>query len=93
MPQRCEIVQVLAERTVATRFEPSGAGLVSGAPRLLPATPASLQPDRVLCVRARRMGDAFSTRKGTAMATNVEKTATAAAGEEKTFVCAVSTGS
>ena len=44
------------------------------------------------------MGDAFSTRKGAAMATNVEKTATASektatAGEEKTFVCAVSTGS
>ena len=42
------------------------------------------------------MGDSFSTRKGAAMATNVEKTATAAAGEEseeKTFVCAVSTGS
>ena len=44
------------------------------------------------------MGDTFSTRKGTAMATNVEKTATASektatAGEEKTFVCAVSTAS
>ena len=43
------------------------------------------------------MGDVFSTRKGAAMATNVEKTATAsektATGEEKTFVCAVSTGS
>ena len=39
------------------------------------------------------MGDTFSTRKGAAMATNVEKTGTAAAGEEKTFVCAVSTGS
>ena len=43
------------------------------------------------------MGDTFSTRKGAAMATNVEKTATAsektATGEEKTFVCAVSTGS
>ena len=44
------------------------------------------------------MGDTFSTRKGAAMATNVEKTATASektatAGEEKTFVCAVSTGS
>ena len=45
------------------------------------------------------MGDTFSTRKGAAMATNVEKTATAsektatASGEEKTFVCAVSTGS
>ena len=39
------------------------------------------------------MGDAFSTRKGAAMATNVERTGTAAAGEEKTFVCAVSTGS
>ena len=38
------------------------------------------------------MGDAFSKTKGAAMATNVEKTATAA-GEEKTFVCAVSTGS
>ena len=42
------------------------------------------------------MGDTFSSSK---MATNVEKTATAsektatAAGEEKTFVCAVSTGS
>ena len=44
------------------------------------------------------MGDAFSKSKGAAMATNVEKTATASektatAGEEKTFVCAVSTGS
>ena len=45
------------------------------------------------------MGDTFSKRKSAAMATNVEKTATAsektatAAGEEKTFVCAVSTGS
>ena len=44
------------------------------------------------------MGDTFSTRKDAAMATNVEKTATASektatAGEEKTFVCAVSTGS
>jgi len=39
------------------------------------------------------MGDAFSKSKGAAMATNVEKTGTAAAGEEKTFVCAVSTGS
>ena len=43
------------------------------------------------------MGDSFSSSKG-AMATNVEKTATASektatAGEEKTFVCAVSTGS
>ena len=44
------------------------------------------------------MGDSFSSSKG-AMATNVEKTATAsektatASGEEKTFVCAVSTGS
>ena len=41
------------------------------------------------------MGDTFSS-SGAAMATNVEKTATAAAtaaGEEKTFVCAVSTGS
>ena len=45
------------------------------------------------------MGDAFSKTKGAAMATNVEKTGTAsektatATGEEKTFVCAVSTGS
>ena len=38
------------------------------------------------------MGDTFSTRKEAAMATNVEKAATAPA-EEKTFVCAVSTGS
>ena len=37
------------------------------------------------------MGDTFSS-SNAAMATNVEKTATAS-GEEKTFVCAVSTGS
>ena len=56
MPQQCEIVQVLAERTVATRFEL----LVSRARRLVPAAAinlSSLQPARELrCLRERVNG-------------------------------------
>ena len=81
---------------MATRFELSGAGLASRARRLLQLhLLACSLTELFACASSAWMGDTFSS-SNAAMATNVEKTATAAAGEEseeKTFVCAVSTGS